>query len=132
MDAFPNATGPTLTQLDNEHHQRVVAYGSEKISPAEQQYSANDMELLGLMNGLLRFSCYLEGISFTMFKDIQIRGHLFKKKANQQKGGTLVGTLPTFNIKELCLNSGGMNVFGDAPSRIPHCKINNITITEII
>ena len=55
IDASTEAVGGTLTQLDNDGKDRVIAFFSKKLSPAEQNYSANDRELLGLIYFLERF-----------------------------------------------------------------------------
>lgn len=45
-DASQLAVGGTLSQLDNEGNERVLSYFSKRLSPAEENYSANDRELL--------------------------------------------------------------------------------------
>ena len=60
-DASQYATGATLTQPDADGIHRVIAYTSTKLNSAQQNYSANDRELLGLVTALLQFRCYLEG-----------------------------------------------------------------------
>eukprot|EP00171_Calliarthron_tuberculosum_P005960 IDg5960t1 len=60
-DACQVSVGGTLTQLDESSRERVIAYFSKGLSKAEEDYTANDRELLGLVYFLKRFRCYLEG-----------------------------------------------------------------------
>lgn len=39
------------------------------MTPVEHNYCSNNRELLGLINGLLRFRCYLEGTTFKVFTE---------------------------------------------------------------
>ena len=57
VDASEYGVGGTLTQLDDDGRERVIAFFSKKLSPAEQNYTANDRELLGLVYFLERFRC---------------------------------------------------------------------------
>lgn len=53
------ATGATLTEIDEDGRDLVIAYTSKKMNADEHDYSANDTELLDLVNGLQRFRYYL-------------------------------------------------------------------------
>lgn len=46
VDASQVAVDGTLTQEDGEGRTRVIAYNSKKMTPAEQNYTTNDRELL--------------------------------------------------------------------------------------
>lgn len=46
VNALALAVGGTLTQLDSNGHDRVVAYFSKRLNSAEDNYSANDRELV--------------------------------------------------------------------------------------
>ena len=79
VDASQKAVGGTLTQLDDEKGERVIAYYSRKLSDEEVKCTANERELLGLVYCLKRFRCYLEGASFEVFTDNQILNCFFTK-----------------------------------------------------
>ncbi len=49
IDASSTAIGGTLTQLDDIGKDRVVAFFSMKLSPVEQNYTTNDLEVLRLI-----------------------------------------------------------------------------------
>ena len=60
IDASSLAVGGILTLLDDSGMDRVIAFFSKKLSPAEQNYTTNDRELVRLIYFLQRFRCYLE------------------------------------------------------------------------
>jgi len=55
-DASIVATGAVLLQDD-----RVVAYTSKKLTPAEVRYGTGEQEMLGVVHALKEWRCYLEG-----------------------------------------------------------------------
>lgn len=64
IDASKMAVGATLTQLGSKGNDRVIAYMSRKLTRSEQNYTANERELLCLIFSLQRFRCYLEGSTY--------------------------------------------------------------------
>ena len=129
IDASETAVGGTLTQLDNEGMDRVIAFFSRKLSPAEENYSANDRELLGLVYFLERFRCYLEGSSFEIFTDNQVLKHFFSKPNLSRREARWVETLGNFGIFPINLKPGKVHVLGDTLSRAPHIRVNDIEIS---
>lgn len=79
------ATGATLTQKADEGREQVISYESKKLSPAEDNYTANDQELPGVVHGLQRFRCYLEGSDFIVFTDNQVLSNLLTKQQVSEK-----------------------------------------------
>lgn len=55
VDAIQTAVGGTLTQQDNKGLERVMAYYSKRLNSAEENYTSNDCELLGLVYSLKPF-----------------------------------------------------------------------------
>jgi hypothetical protein len=45
---------------------RPVAFESRKVSPAEQNYTVTEQEMLGVIHALKTWRCYLEGSDFTV------------------------------------------------------------------
>ena len=120
VDASQRAVGGTLAQLDDKGVDRVVAYYSRKLSSAEQDYTANERELLGLVYCLKRFRCYLECASFDVFTDNQVLKHFFTKPGLNRKEARWLDLLSQFNIRQINLKPGRIQVLGDALSRAPH------------
>ena len=79
IDASQRAVGGILTQIDENVVDRAIAYYSKKISNAEQDYTANERELLALVYFLKQFRCYLEGTTFEVFTDNQVLHNFFTK-----------------------------------------------------
>ena len=64
-DASLNGTGAVLMQ-----DSRPVAFTSKKLSPAERNYSTGEQELLGVVNALREWRCYLQSTrAFTLVTD---------------------------------------------------------------
>ena len=48
---------------------RPVAFDGKRLSPAEQNYSAGERELLAVIHALELWRCYLDGVEFTVVTD---------------------------------------------------------------
>lgn len=118
MDASSFELEATLSQRDSTERERIFAYASGKTTAAEQNSSTNHSELLGLVHGLQRVRCYLEGSEFTVFTDNQVVSHLFSKKHISRREARRIEVLANFNISALTLKPGRINVLGDALSLI--------------
>lgn len=79
MDGCQVSVGGTLTQLDDTGEENSIAYFSKRLSLAEETYSVNDRELLGLIYFLQHFRCYLEGSKFAVLTDNQVLRSFFSK-----------------------------------------------------
>ena len=120
VDASQRAVGGTLTQLDDDGCDRVIAYFSRRLSGTEERYTANERELLGLVYFLKRFRCYLEGSSFEVFTDNQVLHNFFTKPSLNRKEARWLELLSQFGIRKVNLRPGRVHVLGDVLSRAPH------------
>ena len=68
-----------MALLDDSGKDRVIAFFSKKVTPAEQNHTTNDKELLGLIYFLQRFRCFLERSNFEIFADNQVLKNFFTK-----------------------------------------------------
>lgn len=125
VDASALAVGGTLTQLDTDGHDRAIAYFSKRLNPAEENYTSNDRELLGLVYFLKRFRCYLERAEFEVITDNQVLRYFFSKPDLTRREARWLEFLSNFGISELTLQKGKVHVLGDALSRIPLPKSNS-------
>lgn len=123
VDASQFAVGGFLTQEDDERRTIVIAYNSKKLTAEEQNYTANDRELLALVHGLQRFRCYLEGTSFSVITENQVVSLFLKAKLSRREARWLE-ILADFNITALKLKAVKINVLGNALSRIAGMEKN--------
>ena len=131
VDASQFAIGSTLTQIfDGAEH--VIAYFSRKLNPAQTNYTANDRELLGMIEFLKHFRCYLEGAEFEVITDNQVLKNFFDKKELSRREARWIETLSEFGIFPITLQKGRVHVLGDALSRVTHGKdtveLQNISV----
>ena len=136
FDVSQLAVGGTLTKLDENGRDRVIAFYSKKLSPAEADYFANDREHLGLISFLERFRCCLEGSTFEIFTDNQVLKHFFSKPRLSRKEARWLETLGNFGIFPITLKPVTFHVLGDALSRAPHIimgetKTNDVEVPSI-
>lgn len=135
VDASQYAVGGTLTQTDDDGQERVVAYYSKRLNDAEENYTSNDRELLGLVYFLKRFRCYLEGSTFEVITDNQVLSNFLTKKNLSRRETRWLDLFAEFNLDKLTLKQGKIHVLGDALSRIPQeseFKISNVELSSII
>lgn len=109
---------------------RVIGFFSKKLSPAEQNYTANDRELLGLVYFLERCRGYLEGSSFEIFTDNQVLKHFFTKAKLSRREARWLETFGNFGIFPINLKSGKIHVLGGTLSRAPQLLIHDREVLQ--
>lgn len=67
-DASDIGTGSVLMQKINGE-ERVIAYSSQKLSPAEQKYMVTEKELLAIIHAIEKFMPYIQGVKFNVITD---------------------------------------------------------------
>ena len=81
-DASNVGVGAVLLQ-----NRRPIAFLSRKFNPAEANYSTTEQELLGVVEALKQWRCYLEGVPFVVYTDhnpntyMQTKPHLSRREA---------------------------------------------------
>ena len=134
VDASQLAVGGTLTKLDDDGRDRVIAFYSKKLSLTEADYTANDRELLGLISFLERFRCDLEGASFEIFTDNQVLKYFFTKPKMSRKEARWLENLGNFGIFPINLKPGKIHVLGDKLFRAPHVlngDLSNLKLNDV-
>ena len=128
VDASETAAGGGLTQQDEQDKDRVIALILGKLTPAEENYSANDRELLGLVYFLEIFRCYVEGSSFEILMGNQVLMHFFIKHKLSKIEARWIGTLGNFGIFPIIHKPGKIYTPGDTLSRAPYIHVNDVEI----
>lgn len=134
VDAMQTAVGGTLTQRENDGHERVIAYYSKRLNTAEENYTSNDRELLGLVYFLKRFRCYLEGSNFEVVTDNQVLRHFLTKKHLSCREARWLDLFAEYNLDKIVPVQVKDHILGDAISRIPdidQSQIPNISLSQI-
>lgn len=113
-DASLNGTGAVLLQ-----DLRPVAFTSKKFSPAERNYGTGEQELLGVVNALREWRCYLlSGISFTLVTDHHPLTYLKTQATLGRRQARWLDLLEEFKF-DWVYRPGRLNVVADALSRLP-------------
>ena len=76
-DASTFALGAVLAQKDHKNQDRVVAYASRSLLPAEKNYTATELECLAAVWAITKFHHYVHGKHFTLITDHSALCHLF-------------------------------------------------------
>ncbi len=109
----------------------MIAFFSKKLSQAEQNYTTNDRELLGIIYFLQRFRCYLERSSFEIFADNLVLKNFHTKPKLSRREARWVETLGNFGIFPISLKPGKIHVLGDTLSRAPHASVNVLEVLKM-
>jgi hypothetical protein len=68
-DASGVAIGATLSQVDLNGNERIIAYVSRKLSEPEKKYKVHELEALAIVYALSQWRCYLEGLRTEVYTD---------------------------------------------------------------
>lgn len=78
-DASDCAIAAVLTQEQKEG-EKIIAYFSQKLSPAQQSYAASEKEGLAVLSAIEKFRAYIDGTHFTVVTDASALTHIMKGK----------------------------------------------------
>jgi hypothetical protein len=116
-DASKEGVGCVLAQLDEEGHERPVAYMSKRLNSAQRNYSVSELECLAAVLAIKKFRAYIEGQPFKVITD-----HASLKWLMTQKD--LTGRLARWSLKlqgfnfEIEHRKGTENIVPDSLSRV--------------
>ena len=119
-DASNLGIGAVLSQVQDDGHERVIAYGSRVLSKPERQYCVTRLELLAVVNFLQHFRPYLLGRHFTLRSD---HGSLTWLHNFKEPEGQLARWLEKLQEYDFTIvhRPGQRHSNADALSRLP-CK----------
>ena len=116
-DASTVGLGAVLTQEFDEG-ERVIAYASRTLNPAERNYSATELECLAVVWGIRRMRDYLEGYRFYVITDHQSLKWLRRLESPSGRLSRWLCELQQYDF-EIQYRRGSLNHVADALSRQP-------------
>ena len=125
-DARDLGLGAVLYQVDDDKHQRVIAYASHSLSNTERNYLARRPEFLALKWAVTdRFHEYLYGGQFYVYTDNNPLTYILTYAKLDAMGQRWVASLANYDFR-IFYKSGKSNVEVDVLSFIP--RASNILI----
>ena len=134
-DASDQGIGGVLSQVQGGQ-ERVISYGSRKLSKSERNYSVTKKELLAVVHFVKHYKHYLYGRKFKIRTDHGSLRWLCNFKDVQGQLARWIETLSAFDY-EICYRPGSQHKNADALSRMPFdskntsCKnsVNHVKLT---
>lgn len=114
-DASTVSLGAILTQEFDEG-ERVIAYASRTLNPAERNYSATELECLAVVWGIRRIRDYLEEYRFTVITDHQSLKWLRRIESPSGRLSRWLCELQQYDF-DVQYRRGALNQVADALSR---------------
>ncbi|CAN0009948.1 unnamed protein product, partial [Heterosigma akashiwo] len=114
-DASSTGLGAVLLQ-ETDLGRQPIAYASRSCSPQEKNYSATEIECLGVIFALKTFRCYVIGSRFCLVTDHQALKNLKLVKKPSGRVARWLMTLLEYDF-ELVYRSGKLNTTADCLSR---------------
>ena len=125
-DASDLGLGAILYQVNDDKHQRVIAYASCSLSNTERNYLAHKLEFLALTWAVTdRFPEYLYGGQFDVYTDNNPLTYILASAQLDATGHRWVAFLANYDFR-IFYKSGKSNVEANALSHIP--RANTILI----
>ena len=121
-DASDLGLGAVLYQVDDDKHQRVIAYASRSLSNTERNYPAHKLEFLALKWAVMdRFHEYLYGGQFDVYTYNNPLTYILTSTKLDATGQRWVASLTNYDFR-IFYKSGKSNVEADALSHIPRAS----------
>ena len=118
MDVSDLGLGAVLSQKDEQGRERVVAYASVSLKPAERNYGITEKEALAVVWAVKYFRQYLLGAIFEIVTDHNALRWLFTKQTNPSpRISRWILALTEYNFT-ITYRSGKKNQNADALSRL--------------
>ena len=128
-DASKHGLGAILSQ-DTTEGRKPVAYASRVCNSAEANYSATELECLGVIFGIQQFRCYILGRQWTLITDHQALKNLKMMKNPSGRRARWIMTLMEYSPYTIEYRKGKLNGAADAISRLFPQTNNDPTTTD--
>ncbi|KAK7895754.1 hypothetical protein WMY93_021079 [Mugilogobius chulae] len=128
-DASDYGLGAVLTQFHPDNTERIVAFASRTLTPAERKYSTTEKEALACVWAVERWRTYVWGHRFTLRTDHQALTTLLNTKGMNRAGMRIA----RWSARLMCFQydieyrPGTQNVLADCLSRVP---LETTSLTE--
>ena len=117
-DVSDSGLGAVLSQKDDQNRERVIAYSSVSLKPAETRYSTTEKEALAIVWAVRQFRHYLLGTTFEIITDHNALRWLFTKQTNPTpRISRWITTMMEYNFI-ISYRPGRVNQNADALSRM--------------
>ena len=117
-DAAKYGLGYELFQLDDNNREVMICYGGRALRKSEKNYSASELELLGIIFGIKSNHAYLSLAEFTLQTDHKVLTSILKWKKKSGRLTRWILYLSEYSFKVTYLK-GSMNS-ADFISRLEH------------
>ena len=128
-DASASGLGAILSQFDENDDEKVIGYASRTTNSAEANYSATELECLGVVWGIETFRHYLYGQKFTILCDHNPLVYLDNTKNKHSKVVRWRLGLAEYQYT-IKYKPGRKNTNADALSRVATNQISNSSETD--
>ena len=115
-DACANGYGGVLSQLDDNGHERPIAYYSKRFNRTEENWSTYEQECFALVQCLKKFRHYIEGKPVKLYTDHKALIHLNNQPNLNAKQARWVSFINLFDYT-IKYKEGKTNKVADALSR---------------
>ena len=130
-DATDLGLGAVLYQVNDDKHQRAIAYASHSLSNTERNYPAHKLEFLALKWAVTdRFHEYLYGGQFDVYTDNHPLTYILTSAKLDATGQRWVTSLANYDFR-IFYKSGKLNVEADVLSRIPRASTILIDVPAV-
>lgn len=123
-DASELGLGAVLAQIGKDEKEHVVAYASRRVSPTESNYSATELECLGVIWAVKLFRPYLHSRHpFKLITDHSALKWLINKSNPPGRLARWIMSLREYDF-EIIHKKGLLHSNVDPLSRIPHTPLS--------